>query len=52
MTSSPDAPRVTRYSVFKRLGAARSGKIPIVLQLTPTDCGAARLGYPGRGGSR
>jgi ATP-binding cassette, subfamily B, bacterial len=44
MASEPTTPRrVTRYGVFQRLGAARGGKIPMVLQLTPTDCGAACL---------
>ena len=43
MASNPDERLVSRYKVFQRLGAARSGKLPVIQQLTPTDCGAACL---------
>src|SRR5690349_13250480 len=43
MSSNPDERRVGRFRAFRRLGAVRRGKLSVVLQLTPTDCGAASL---------
>lgn len=54
MPSEPNAPqepsgdsqehrRVLRFSPFAALGARRRKRVPVILQLTPTDCGAACL---------
>jgi ABC-type bacteriocin/lantibiotic exporter with double-glycine peptidase domain len=43
MSSNPDDRRVGRFAAFRKLGAPRRGRLSVVLQLTPTDCGAACL---------
>jgi len=35
--------RVLRFSPFATLGARRRKRVPVIMQLTPTDCGAASL---------
>ena len=39
----PAQPRVLKFSPFAALGARRRRRVPVILQLTPTDCGAACL---------
>src|SRR5690348_16497489 len=40
---SPERPRMLRFSPFAALGNRRRKRVPTILQLTPTDCGAACL---------
>ncbi len=35
--------RVLKFTPFATLGARRVGRVPVILQLTPTDCGATCL---------
>jgi ABC-type bacteriocin/lantibiotic exporter with double-glycine peptidase domain len=39
----PSGRRVLKFSPFAALGARRRTRVPVILQLTPTDCGAACL---------
>jgi ATP-binding cassette subfamily B protein len=39
----PEQRRVLRFSSFATLGLRRRKRVPVILQLTPTDCGAASL---------
>jgi ABC-type bacteriocin/lantibiotic exporter with double-glycine peptidase domain len=43
MTSNLETSGLLSSSALRKLGPAPHGKVPVILQLTPTDCGAACL---------